>query len=191
MVAGRPIRIVVASLAIIGAAVLTLIGFVKPAIESVYGCDDCTLGTPPIILIGIPLAYVILAVGLLVRPAALARPMAISCVVAAIALIGPVAQMPDPTLAAVVLCLVGGAMFILGTPLGDRASRWALPAWIVSLGVAILLWVLDSWGSNYMLTEPVGDQPAFLVVAIVLFGAGLISIGLGIVETSDAAAEVR
>ncbi len=53
MVAGRPIRIVIASLAITGAAVSTLVGFVKPAIESVSGCDDCTLGTPPIILIGI------------------------------------------------------------------------------------------------------------------------------------------
>jgi hypothetical protein len=33
-----------------------------------------------------------------------------------------------------------------------------------------------------MLTEPVGDQPAFLVVETVLLVAGLVSIGLGIVE---------
>ncbi len=97
--------------------------------------------------------------------------------------------MPDPTLATAVLCLVTGAMFMLAIPFGDGASRWAFPAWIVALGVAVLLWMLDSWGSNYMLTEPVGDQPAFLVVATVLLGAGLVSIGLGILETRDVAAE--
>lgn len=154
----------------------------KPAIESVYGCDDCTLGTPPIILIGIPLAYVILALGLLFRPDALARPMEIACVVAAIALIGPVAQTPDPRLAAAVLSLVSGATFMLAIPVGDGAGRWALPAWIIALGSAVLLWMLDSWVSSYMLTEPVGDQPAFLVVETVLLVAGLVSIGLGIVE---------
>lgn len=183
MIAGRAARIVLASFAIVGAAVLTLVGFVKPAIESVYGCDDCSLGTPPIVLIAVPSVYAILAVGVLLRPAVLVRPLAVACTVAAIIVIGPVAQMPDPTLATVVLCLLGASIFLLAPPLGDRAGM-ALAAWMISIMAALGLWVLDGWGSNFMVTEPVGAQPAFLVVAMVLVGAGLLAAGLQSLEAS-------
>jgi hypothetical protein len=174
MIAGRPVRIVLAAAAIGTAGVLTLVGFVRPALASLDGCDSCTLGTPTAVLVGIPSAFIILAAGLLVWPA-LARPMAVGSALAAVVLVGPVAQASSPTVAAVILCLVSSACFLLATPIGPGTGPLALSAWIVAITGALGLWVLDSTFSGFMVTEPVASQPTFLIVAAVVLGAGLLS----------------
>ena len=175
MIAGRPVRIVLAAAAIGTAGVLIVVGFVRPALASLDGCDSCTLGTPTAVLVGIPSAFIILAACLLVWPRVLARPMAFGSALAAAFLVLPAAQTSSTAVAMIILGLLITACFLLATPLGPGAGRWAQAAWIVAIVATLGLWVLDSTFSSYMVTEPVGQQPTFLIVAAVVIGAGLLS----------------
>lgn len=178
MIAGRAMRIVLAAFAIGAVGLLTLIGFVRPTIASLDECGGtCSYGTPTIVLVAVPTVAVILAVGLLLWPAMLARPLAVASGIVAIALVGPVMQVPSAVLAAVILCVFGASTFLLAPPVGRGAGPWASGSWIIAMMAALVLWQLDASGFSYLVTDPVAPQPqpVFLVVGAVVLGAGLLS----------------
>ena len=176
-----------AALAIV--AVVTLIGIVGPAIASVVQCGrqcELGLGDPLSILrFATPFVAIALVGGLLIRPVAFVRPAALLSGLLAIGWIGPVAVDSTSTFPPVVaLWLLSSSPFLLVTPFGPRASRWARWSWVGTVVAALVLWQVDEFGSRFMQMSPVPPQLAFLGMAAMVLGAGLASDAAGRIEGS-------
>jgi hypothetical protein len=180
MIAGRPVRILLAAVGLGIVGVVSLVGIVGPTIASIIECGPgCSLNldnVPAILLLATPFVAIALAAGLLLWPATLARPAAIGSGLLVIGWIGPVARESAPALAMLVaLALLSASPFLLVTPAGPGARRWARWPWIGTIVAALLLWQVDEVGSRFMQTFPPPPQLAFLGVAAVVLAAGLIS----------------
>jgi hypothetical protein len=180
MIAGRPVRILVAATALAIVGIVTLVGVVGPAIASIVECGPlCSLdldNAPTILRFATPFVSITLAAALVLWPTTLPRLAALASGVLAIGWIGPVAQESAPTLAMLVaLALLSASPFLLVTPVGPGAPRWARWLWIGTILAALLVWQVDEVGSQFMQTVPPPPQMAFLGVAAVVLVAGLIS----------------
>jgi hypothetical protein len=177
MIAGRPPRILLAAAALGVVGVITLALVSGPTIASLIECGPhCSveLDVSSVVLVATPFASIVLAAGLLIWPATLIRPATVASGLFAIPWIGPVGS--ATTLVTVVaLSLLSATPFVLLTPVGLSAGRWARRLWIGTILAALVLWLLDMSFSGFMQTAPVPPQMAFLAVAAVVLGAGLAS----------------
>jgi hypothetical protein len=179
MIAGRPLRVLLGAAALAIAGVVSLVGIVGPTMASVAECSPlCTLAldVPTVLRLATPFVCIALAAAVLIWPVLLVRPAAVASGLLAIGWIGPVAQNVAPALVMLVaLALLSATPFLLVTPAGPGASRWARWLWIGTILAALVLWQLDEVGSRFMQTVPPPPQLAFLGVATVVLGAGLTS----------------
>ena len=188
---------VLAAAALGSVGILTLLVIVGPALGGVIGCDACgiDIGGTQGLMIATPFVSLMFAAGLLVRPQRLVRLGAIVSGVLALGWISPVLQRQaldgEGSSAAMVevtaLYLLAAAPFLLVTPDGNGIGRPARRAWFASIAVAVLLWILDDFGSRFMVVTTMGPQIGFLLLAGVIVAAGLISRALRRGETASTA----